>query len=676
MAPPGAIEDGNDCDDGDPDVHPGAPERCDGHDDDCNGEVDDDAIDAATWYVDADHDGFGDSASPVLTCQPQAGLAASGGDCDDQDPDRSPAVPEDECSAVDLNCDGIAGGLDIDGDGWPLCEECDDSLVEVYPGATESCNNLDDDCDGTIDEADAADATIWWSDTDGDGHGSSTGREVACEAPIGKVDNSEDCDDTRDSSHPGAEEIPCDGLDNDCVDGDVRCRPEGDHDLADSESTLWGAAENDYAGYGVRVGGDLDGDGRPEWGVGVPGYDGDRGGFFIQTGSPVSGVDLDASRLSIEGDDEEHLVGWDVSNFLEDVGGDGYGEIFISAVDADDELYLFNGPITSSRTLSGRDITIWGTDDSWSIGHAADSEDINGDGMFDFVYSTIGNAYVSGYGWMENAGRVWGFYGPLTADQWTDDSDFRLVNSGTDMLFGDSLCASDLTGDGVADIAVGAPCQAGNCSTEDLHGAAYVFEGPLSGDLWAQDHGQPGDPMSGWRGGNSDTYELGTSLGCKGDLDGDGRVDLLIGGPSGFRGDGLGAIYLVDGSLGGDRGVEEATWALQGGDQVLLVGFQLSSEGDMDGDGFGDLVASWEDSTSAGSVGLYYGGALSGTAAPTDADATWTGHSSSDWAVFVSGGGDLDSDGFDDVLIGAPGEDTNGDNAGAAYIVFGGGWVP
>jgi hypothetical protein len=77
---------GVDCDDHDATVYPGAPEVCNGKDDDCDGLVDVNAVDATTFYPDMDHDGLGNSQTPVRSCTQPAGWVATGGDCDDRDP--------------------------------------------------------------------------------------------------------------------------------------------------------------------------------------------------------------------------------------------------------------------------------------------------------------------------------------------------------------------------------------------------------------------------------------------------------------------------------------------------------------------------------------------------------------------------------------------------------------
>jgi hypothetical protein len=182
---------GADCNDTDGAIHPGAEERCNEVDDDCDGRVDEDAVDEITVFTDRDGDGYGDFEAGVR-CRPDAGEAALGGDCDDGDPGAHPAAAEicndgidDDCNGAADDEDGAVGGsdwyADFDKDGYgggvPLTAclqpsatladgtDCDDSDAGVHPGAVEICNGFDDDCNPASSETGlvSTDGALFWS---------------------------------------------------------------------------------------------------------------------------------------------------------------------------------------------------------------------------------------------------------------------------------------------------------------------------------------------------------------------------------------------------------------------------------------------------------------------------------------------------------------------------------
>jgi hypothetical protein len=167
---------GGDCDDSNASINPNATEICDGIDNDCDGLADDGLV-FAMYYVDADGDGFGDEATGVESCsQPQNTITVGG--------------------------------------------DCDDANDQIYPGATEICDAVDNDCDGSTDEG--LTFITYYTDADNDGFGTGSTGLSFCENPgPGFSANNQDCNDTNGQINPNATDILDNGIDENCdgVDG-------------------------------------------------------------------------------------------------------------------------------------------------------------------------------------------------------------------------------------------------------------------------------------------------------------------------------------------------------------------------------------------------------------------------------------------------------------------------
>ena len=205
-----------DCDDNNMNINPGATEICDGLDNNCDGQIDENIL--STYYADNDGDGFGDPNDSLVDCTSPQGYTLNNTDCDDNDASINEAAIEIPNNGIDENCDGMdeVTGEDVDGDGYFSDVDCNDNNANINPGATEVCDGVDNNCNGEIDEG--LMMTIY-ADEDGDGYGNLNNALQSCELIPGYSLNNTDCDDSNEAVNPESVEI-CDSADNNC-DGQI-----------------------------------------------------------------------------------------------------------------------------------------------------------------------------------------------------------------------------------------------------------------------------------------------------------------------------------------------------------------------------------------------------------------------------------------------------------------------
>lgn len=323
---------------------PPPAEACNGVDDDCDGSTDpENAAGCQEHYWDGDHDGWGNPDKHKCLCGPgPAGSYSTkdGGDCHDGNAGVHPGATE-VCNGTDDDCDGATDSegakgcvphyKDSDGDGvgvtadWKcLCGpagsykttekgDCDDTDATVHPGAAETCNKVDDDCNGSTDGGEGNDGcATWYLDHDEDGFGVDDSK-CLCHATDEYTSNNKlDCDDDRPAVHPGATEV-CNHLDDDCDadtdegEGLAGCQshytdPDGDGYGTGGSKCLC----KPQAPYVTANGGDCqEGDPAIHPGGQVCGKDGDCDAKLLDAGEPCD----DGNTTTWDGCDAQCQIG-------------------------------------------------------------------------------------------------------------------------------------------------------------------------------------------------------------------------------------------------------------------------------------------------------------------------------------------------------------------------------
>ncbi len=375
-------------------------------------------------------------------------------------------------------------------------------------------------------------------------------------------------------------------------------------------------------------------------------------------------VDLSTADAKLVGEAAGDYAGFDVSG-AGDVDGDGHDDVLVSALyndEAGDQAgaaYIVRGPVMGTLDLSLADAKLVGEGASSFAGVAASGAgDVDGDGHDDVL---VGANTDSEGG--SSAGAAYLVRGPIAGTLDLSLADAKLVGEEDNDNAGYSVSgAGDVNDDGRADVLVDAAFQSAGAP---YAGAAYLVLGPVSGtfDLSLADAKLLGEGTRDYVGKVSDA----------GDVDADGHDDLLVGASQNSdRGRNSGAAYLVLGPVTGTRDLSVADAKLVGEATNDIAGNSISGAGDVDGDGHDDVLVGAnrndEGGTQAGAAYLVRG-PVTGTLDLAFADAKLVGENATDGlGISVSGAGDVDGDGHDDLLIGAF---MNDGDAGAAYLVLG-----
>jgi hypothetical protein len=670
-----------DCDDIDPATNPGADERCNERDDNCDGQIDE-ALTFTEWYPDEDEDGYGANVVPVVSCEQPPGFVGTADDCADDDASIHPDQSDDDCDGQDDDCDGEADEdssilswyLDDDDDGHGLdtlsvssCTapdgyadaggDCDDEDFSVHPGAyDDTCDGVNNDCDDALDE-DAV-GFEWFYDGDSDGYGLVTESLLACLAPELYTDRAGDCNDENSSIHPDAVDDNCDEVDDNC-DG-----------VSDDGSEFFGLYfDGDGDGYGA--------DTAMVMSCSLLESHTDRAGDCDDTKSEIH---PDASDATCDGVDDncdgdpdegaEYLV-W----YLDD-DGDGYGtegsttldcskpEGYSSVLGDCDDMDPSIHP-AADETLGGQDDDCSGSVDDLALSDAtmrisggldddgfgyalASGKDLTGDGVPDIVVGTLGSETVTL------------FSGTLGSGEFTAaDAVITLTGGSSSLGFGTSVdLVTDYDGDGHSDLVVGAPdSPLGGRSGK---GEARILLGPFDGD----EEGTADDILS-----DTSLSFFGSTVIDAGHVSGI-ETSAVAGSYSDPTTGQDGVIIFDNGPLSTDT-----TWQHEVVGNGDVDGFGSAMVvADLNGDGIDDLIVGAPTAESvegevfeAGAVHVFYG-PLASYLTTAEGSLVLLGQEVGErLGAALASNGDWDGDGHVDLLVGSPGRDLED---GAAFVVL------
>ena len=419
-------------------------------------------------------------------------------------------------------------------------------------------------------------------------------------------------------------------------------------------SPAWTAESNKayaYFGNSVATAGDINGDGYADVIVGAYNYDNlpiSTGQVYVYLGS-ASGL-ASSPAWTAESDQASAYFGRSVST-AGDVNGDGYSDVIVGSL-GERRAYVYLG--SASGLPSSPAWTPLG-DVGSAFGYSvATAGDVNGDGYSDVIVG--GYYYTNG---QTQEGRAYVYLGSpsglASASGWTAESDQAAGQ------FGRSVAtAGDVNGDGYADVIVGAEYYDNGQADE---GRAFVYLGSATGlatsPAWTAESDQAG------------AY-FGRSVSTAGDVNGDGYSDVIVGAWAFDNGEtNEGRAYAYLGSVSGLA--SSPAWTAESNQANAFFGRSVATAGDVNGDGYSDVIVGAEyydnDQTNEGRAYVYLGSVSGLSASPV-----WTAEGDQANAAFgasVSTAGDVNGDGYSDVIVGAPTYDNGETDEGRAYVYLG-----
>ncbi|HEX9658066.1 MAG TPA: integrin alpha, partial [Bacteroidota bacterium] len=416
------------------------------------------------------------------------------------------------------------------------------------------------------------------------------------------------------------------------------------------ERFFTGAAAGDVFGFSVASAGDVNGDGYSDIIIGA--YLNDAGGtdagraYIYFGGAIINNV----ADVILTGHAATDVFGYSVAG-AGDVNGDGYSDVIVGAYGSDSgafnagRAYLFLGGSSMNNVA---DVTFTGVAANDNLGFSvAGAGDVNGDGYSDVIVA----AHRNDAGGVD-AGRAYVYFGGSSMDNTVD---VTLTGAAAGDQFGVSVAsAGDVNGDGFADVIVGGFL---NDTGGADAGRAYIFHGGGSMDNIAD------VTLTGAAAGDF----FGFSVASARDVNGDGYSDVIVGAYLNDAGGAdAGQAYLYLGGPSMDNTADATFTGAAAGD---FFGVSVASAGDVNGDGYPDIIvgAQWNDAggADAGRAYMYLGGPQLDNI--VDAIFTGTGISNR-FGRSVASAGDVNNDGYGDIIVGAYLNDDGGADAGKAYL--------